>query len=399
MKLSIKNFRSIKDQTVELAPITVVYGPNAAGKSSLLYALLTLKNIVLNPNQNTAAFFNYNFASIGGFDAVVFDHDTRSEIGLDVALQQGENAITYGVSVGETKGGFRFDAKLPTGSYRQKLSVTFPYSLNQQAVVQLVKAPDAPALTWNGVTAQVQAKAQSDTKVAAATEQFAALVNYPIEVLRRVAVVPLKRGFSKPQYSPVGVSLMISEDEVATWLSAQKYVVSKISHYLEQIFDHDFRVNVKPGTAIFSLDSTDRQTGVATELVNDGFGINQIVYLLARCLNPDSEWVCVEEPEIHLHPSAIRTLVKALTKITREEKKKFVVSTHSEVFLLALLALVAKGEVKTDDLACYLVRKDRKVSVFDRQEVNAKGQISGGLASFMEGEQEDIEAFLAADKK
>jgi len=45
------------------------------------------------------------------------------------------------------------------------------------------------------------------------------------------------------------------------------------------------------------------------------------------------------------------------------------------------------------------VRKDRKVSVFDRQEVNAKGQISGGLASFMEGEQEDIEAFLAADKK
>ena len=53
MNLEIKNFRSVKEQKIELAPITLVYGANGAGKSSLLYALLTLKNIILNPNQDS----------------------------------------------------------------------------------------------------------------------------------------------------------------------------------------------------------------------------------------------------------------------------------------------------------------------------------------------------------
>ena len=51
MKLDIKNFRSIKDQSVELAPITVLYGPNGSGKSSLLYSLLVMKNVILNLEQ------------------------------------------------------------------------------------------------------------------------------------------------------------------------------------------------------------------------------------------------------------------------------------------------------------------------------------------------------------
>ena len=49
MKLHIKNFRSIKQLDLEIAPITVLYGHNGTGKSSALYAPLTLKNIVTNP--------------------------------------------------------------------------------------------------------------------------------------------------------------------------------------------------------------------------------------------------------------------------------------------------------------------------------------------------------------
>jgi len=61
MKLHIRNFRSIKEQDLDLTRVTVVYGANGAGKSSLLYALLTLKNIILNPNQNPNGSFNYTF--------------------------------------------------------------------------------------------------------------------------------------------------------------------------------------------------------------------------------------------------------------------------------------------------------------------------------------------------
>ena len=65
MKLHIKNFRSIKQLDLELAPITVLYGHNGTGKSSALYAPLTLKNIVNNPNQHIQEFFDYGFARLG----------------------------------------------------------------------------------------------------------------------------------------------------------------------------------------------------------------------------------------------------------------------------------------------------------------------------------------------
>jgi predicted ATPase len=88
MKLSIRNFRSVKNQDLELAPLTVVYGHNGAGKSTLIYALPTLKNVILNPNQPPAAFFNYSFITLGAFDAVVFDHQLDNQIEIGVSLAE-----------------------------------------------------------------------------------------------------------------------------------------------------------------------------------------------------------------------------------------------------------------------------------------------------------------------
>jgi AAA15 family ATPase/GTPase len=58
----------------------MVYGANGAGKSSLIYSLLTLKNIVLNPNQLPNGFFNYTFANLGDYEAVVFDHNKNNTL-------------------------------------------------------------------------------------------------------------------------------------------------------------------------------------------------------------------------------------------------------------------------------------------------------------------------------
>ena len=49
--LHMENFRSIRDATVEIAPMTVIYGANGTGKSSLIYGLLTLRNFFTNPAQ------------------------------------------------------------------------------------------------------------------------------------------------------------------------------------------------------------------------------------------------------------------------------------------------------------------------------------------------------------
>ncbi len=399
MRIEIKNFRSIKEQELELTPITVVYGPNSAGKSSLLYALLTLKNIVLNSNQNPTGFFNYTFANLGSFEAVVFDHQTRNEIGLGIAIPKDDFHLVYRAAIGENKGNFVLSVQGKGDvTTRFQLPVSFPYPANQQTKETISLKELTFTVTWNGITATVQS-GTPDPEAQEEARRLAGSLNAPVEMLRKVGFVPIKRGFSKSHYSSIPVTpMMITEDEVATLLSSDKYLEQKVSFYLEPILGRDFRVHFTPGTGLFSLDSTDKQTGLGCELVNEGFGVNQVVYFLARCLYSDTEWMCVEEPEIHLHPSAIRGVAKVLIQLIRDEGKRFLISTHSESFLSAILTLVVKGELKPSDLACYFARKERKSTQFERQQVNEKGQIEGGLTSFIEAELEDIKSFLKVTK-
>ena len=64
--LHLKNFRSIRDAKIDIAPLTVIYGPNGTGKSSLIYGLLTLRNFLMKPAQNIPSLFSYPTMSLGG---------------------------------------------------------------------------------------------------------------------------------------------------------------------------------------------------------------------------------------------------------------------------------------------------------------------------------------------
>jgi len=399
MRLRINNFRSIRQQELELAPITLVYGPNGAGKSSLLYALPTMKNIMLNPNQNPNGFFNYLFANLGSYESLVFNHEIDRQISFSVEIEEQEARIRYEIDLSDKSGGFILCLDEKSGAREElKLPVSFPYPANQQSQITKSEGDRSFTINWNGVIAQVQ-PSQPDEESQQRARQLMVFLNTPTETLRKVGIIPLKRGFSKTHFQTTPVGQMILEDEIAALLSMDKYLESKVSVYLERIFKRDFRVHVTPGTALFSLDATDRETGLGTELVNDGFGVNQIVYLLARCLHREAQWLCIEEPEIHLHPSAIRNLARVLVQIVREEGKRFLISTHSENLLTALLTLVSSGELSGTELACYYARKEKKETVFELQKINEKGQIEGGLASFLEAELSDLKVFLKTGEK
>ena len=395
MKLSIDNFRSIKNQIVEISPITVLYGPNGAGKSSLLYSLQTLKNVLLYSNEPTR-FFNYNFLSLGGFEEVVFDHKKNEAMSIGISLEILNAMVSYSVILKTNEGRFILsivDENKP--EVKLELAVSFPYQGNQK-IEQIVNSYSTPfTLVWDGFTCQLKAdpSAPQDLKD---VERFLQIANSAAEQIRKTNIVPIKRGFSKPNFQQTTVTpALITEDEVASYLASEPHKVSRISFYLEQILGRDFRLNTKIGTAIFALDVLDNNTGISCGLVNEGFGVNQIIYFLAKCLNDDSKLICIEEPEVHLHPSAVKKLAESLVKMFHEEDKHFIISTHSETFVLTLLSLVAKKELKLSDISCYLVSKQKRNTVFEEQIINEKGQIQGGLTSFLEDELSDVLKFLA----
>lgn len=394
--IKINNFRSIqkREPDIELAPITLVYGGNGTGKSSLLYSVLVLKNILLNSNQSSDGFFNLTVTNLGGFEQVVFDHRKARTMELGISLEQDKVELKYEVSLDSNKGVFDLAAN-GQWKFRTSLEVTFPYPANKTAEATLSIGENEYAVRWNGITVVQVIPAVATDQTGEEARKVNTLLNSTAEALRQVDFIPLRRGFFKPQYNATTVSpALLGEDEVATFLAQDPYIRGKVSYYLEEATNRAFATHTPLGTAMFFLQSTDKSSGLTTELVNDGFGTNQLVYLLAKALRSEARFVCVEEPEINLHSTSVRKLAQAITRMVREEEKQFLISTHSETLVLALLSQVAKHEIEPEDLACYLATKTKRTTDFERQKVNDKGQIEGGLKSFMEAELEDLKVFL-----
>lgn len=403
--LHLENFRSIRDATVEIAPLTMIYGSNGSGKSSLIYGLLTLRNFFTNPAQNVPSLFSYPTISLGGLREVVRNHAEDVRVNLSLGIDRELWSSKVMLSIDHSGGAVTVQFDCPGGlepSVMMALDIPFPYRGDQQTSGNHIltwgppndEAIESPVeVTWNGINlGTVLAGHAVDPKE---LEGLLTTANSSVELARGTGFVPLRRGFATPVYGVSNVTPYLATDvEVASLLATDRYLEYAVSDRLESVADRQIRVRMQVGTSSFNLDSIPRNGGVPVSLVNEGFGINQLVHMLTVCLYSKTKIVAIEEPEIHLHPSMVRKLVHAMVDITSNHDKRIIVSTHSETFVLSLLAQIAAGKIGVDDVSFIFAEKEDGESRFTKQEATQDGQIQGGLRSFIEAELEDMAVFF-----
>ena len=137
----------------------------------------------------------------------------------------------------------------------------------------------------------------------------------------------------------------------------------------------------------------------SNSIVHEGTGINQTVLLLVILTAAKfNSIVSIEEPEIHLHPKSQSKLAKIIMRISKNENKQVIFTTHSEHMLYPFLASVAskrRGSLKKEDLAIYYFEEDSwgGNQVYPL-EINEQGQIKGGLKGFWDTDLETLSEFL-----
>jgi predicted ATPase len=152
-KLTVQNFRSIENCDVELGPITVFFGPTSAGKSTLFYSLLVLRNFIINPNQPIDGLFNLGFQNLGGFDTCVFNHNVSKTLGVTAHFADGGS---YGVHFQRTEA----EIFLKSRFLQMTAKVPIPYSANQSFAFAYTEGEEEFAINWNGFASTVSSKSK-----------------------------------------------------------------------------------------------------------------------------------------------------------------------------------------------------------------------------------------------
>lgn len=415
--ISVRNFKSLKEATVPIGRITVLVGLNGSGKSSLLQAMMLLKQSLGQGGLR----WDGPFVSLGNFSDVVNAHDLDADLMISfrgaakaekgVVLRVADYSFIYTIIVDQL--GFRKHEGLVLrpdsqvllhGSWErnQQENVAQGY-LGSPAGLQIAfQAQPSIGYTLVGYpTSTPQDKFPLVQEVRFAISE---LTEASSRAIQNIFLVPAVRGVDRPDVeladAPVNDFITVKGSEaqasnLASTLGYDPELADRVSVLTKQITKVAIRQRLVPNkrTSIEALEQT-----FTSNLVNQGSGVNQLAFSLSQLSRaPSGSLIGIEEPELHLHPAAQSQLVDALVHVAKSESKQVVLATHSEHILFRLLTKVANGELTPNDLFVYRFdKKDEKTSVVTPLRIDLKGRIEGGLPGFFEEDLREFQEYLDA---
>ena len=86
-RVEIENFKGIgKRQAIDLKPITLLFGPNSAGKSTILQALHYMREILERQNPDPDRTIAGGLIDLGGFKSLVHNHELDRDIRIKLVV-------------------------------------------------------------------------------------------------------------------------------------------------------------------------------------------------------------------------------------------------------------------------------------------------------------------------
>lgn len=451
--ISIDNFKGFsKPQKVKLAPITLIYGPNSSGKSSVIQALMLLKQTVIRPTESGGLTSTGEYVDLGAYTSMVNGHDASKDISFTVdytpyraGLHRGGANSLYGHIFGNGRSrvhqltyslsGHDPDNRNESFSYLKRVRTTISNEHNNKPIIDLDLTSNLSDLRKGSYSERYsRAAVYGHTS----TESRDSFINF---VTRRLGVDGFKANqsiktidemryrrelnFSTPStidhddyktadgltmafsneiigdiskelqdkfgtisylgplrihparlYAPKGDhggSVGKSGENAARLIYEKSPEISKsINKWFDQfeipykLSAHDIGSDVTG--SVISLQLEDQRTGVIVGPSDVGFGIGQLLPILVEGVVRKESTICVEQPEIHLHPRLQAHLANFMIETSRREREtdrptnQWIVETHSESLILRIQKKIREKSLDPKDVSIIYVEATSKGS-------------------------------------
>lgn len=432
-KLQIKNFKCLKDTgKLKISPLTLLVGPNSSGKSSLIYALLILKQTVDSRDVLNPLLINSNYIKLGTYKDLIYGHKIRKNLCVFIEFEHHQRSLTEELfPIGEK---MTINTKFMYNEYSKEIELqetsmsTIPpfheFSIiRHRRNIYEIKSVDYK----NG---RPDEKSQKSSKVRpfkfygyrSITPQtkkiikdffgFAVFPNLIENLFTRLFYIGPLRAWPERFYiaggeAPQDVGLR-GERSVDVLVSSGRSGVKKHKKLLENVnkwirkFNMGLEVKLKQIGKVdyYQLIILDPYMKIEVNLPDVGFGVSQLLPVIVEgYYAPSGAILLIEQPEIHLHPMAQCCLGDLLIEIAKQ-KKTVIVETHSEHIISRVRRRIAEGKINRNDVSIYYFEPGPEGSIVQELKINNLGQFENWPLGFFEEDfEEAVKHFKIISKK
>jgi predicted ATPase len=351
--IKFKNYKSFKEeQTLVIKPITILIGINSAGKSAIT-KLPTLLSNSLQGNFNEPLKLNNGGVELGAeFRDLVYG---RTRLGkLEFSLEDNNEKLDIVIGAG------------PRSADNPEI---FSWTLKSKEKTEELEYADEKSFRGFHVSL---GRADSAIKSLSINTDYIG----PFRVLPERQYSDLKKVSGKH----IGIKgentyPIIIRDA----LSLEKKLLNQVSEWYEKSFE-GWGLQVNADTEPFyQLELTRGNGDVNINFRDVGQGMSQLLPIVTRAFMPTAEetLIVVEQPELHLHPSAHGDVAELLVDTLKSGGKKYLIETHSQNFILRIRALVASKKINHQDISLYYVKfnSDTDSSSLEKITIDQNGNV------------------------
>ena len=345
-KVEVKNFKSLKDISINLKNLTLLSGVNSSGKSSFIQALLLLvqnKNIINNlSNFEMMKSFGKKDEKILKSLSQMYENTSLILDGKYVSLGNKKDILYQEV----------FNEDIIINIYSDKHYIKTNY--DKELKMNINTSNNLDYMTFNLFSNNFQY---------IMTDRVPPSITYSLsEIDIKQNLLGLKGEYTA-HFLAENKNKNIFINELAHSKSITKQFLENTSLWLSEIsqgIDIDSTVNPSQNnvTLTYSYIYGKNKTNKFNPL-NVGFGITYVLPIIVSILkSKPNDLIIIENPESHLHPAGQAKMAE-LCAIASSNGVQIIIETHSDHFLNGIRVATKKQILKSEDTSIYYFRKEK----------------------------------------